>query len=81
MRMALVIFCVLRTDAMRLFISLREAKRIYYLTIYNLQFDVGGSLFDDGGDVVINLTFSKRCEHILLMSGANEVKEGCLKVT
>ena len=51
------------------------------LLFYDLQFDGCCRLFDDGSDVVVYLTLSKGCEHIVLMGGAKQVKEGCLEVT
>ena len=76
MRMALVIFWVLRTDAMRLFISLRLAKMIY-----DLQFDRGCGLLDDGGDAIVNLSFLERSEHIVLVRGAEQIKERGFELT
>lgn len=70
MRMALVIFCVLRTEAILPFISLSDAKVMYDLTIYYLQFNVCCHLLDDGTDVIVYLSFPEWCEHIFLVGGA-----------
>ena len=66
---------------MRLFISFRLAKTTYDLTIYNLQFDARCHLFDGGGDVVVYLASLERREHIVAMSGAEQVEEDRLKLS